>query len=744
MLTFKDLLMAGPEAVCLVDSNMIILQTNQNMNLLLNYSDTNLHGQNLENIFFNNSPIQLLLKRKDYNQWHQGECILKTYSSLPLLVKFRAGQVFDEGSQTLLYVFVFREIEELQRVSFSFKTNAMKSLLKSVIDKDKKPEEILHDFFKSYDPDSEAFLLDLNLNSLEINENDRELLSSKQVILTSQIAINNRTPTLFHSYKLLCFLPVYSEKAVYGVCYIKFSISRLYDEEDKQIFNLCGKIVGSCIENNGICDQIYHLNPLSSIILDGIKQPVIIVNSKGLVIMINNSTKMVYGFTESEMLGRPLGDIIFPADSTYDYGDLINSVMQGKSIFDDNMTHIRSDLMAIDVGVTAYPYQYSDGKIVGVVFIMEDKSEYNRFKEKIEQWDKLSVLGELLHSAANELNNSLTSVIGHSEVLAQLENNDKVNEISSKIYKGAIRCGNVVKGLIDLARDDINQKDYTNIEDALECALDLKRYQLRANNIELYINLEKNMPRAIGNLHNIERLFLYIINYAEKRMLEYDNGGRLNINIKSNESNIIAQFADTGTCIATYDMETILSCDNINNDIDLIASCQLLKELGGSMKIDSKIGKMNIISIKLQAIGSIPIEFNGYNNNDEIIGTNKAGKKVLLVDDEIDIIDLLTDFLKERDYIVDIARDGNEAMEKVYNNKYDLIISDLKMPNGFTGIKLYGFIKRENSELAKHMIFMTGDIINKETQEFLKGIGNPYIEKPFLPESLMEIIMGMT
>jgi PAS domain S-box-containing protein len=744
-LTFKDLLMTGPEAVCLADANMIIIQHNQNMNLLLGMVDKDLKGQNLSSIFYDDSVIQCLIANDKQATWYQGECILKTNSDLPLAVRFRAGKVIEHDHQETINVFTFGEIGELQRIIFSRRINALKSLLNSILTPDRKPEHILTNFFQAYDQDSEAFLLDLDFGNADLKESDRELLTSKHVILTSQIAINNKVPTMLQSEKLLCFFPVYTEKATYGVVCVKFSIPRLYDDEDKSLFDLCGKILGSCIEHNAMLDQNSYSDSLFDVIFKSVKQPIVVVNSNGLITKINNSAKTTYGFTDAEMLGNSFGNIVFPAESPLDYNNLISTIMKGDSIYDIEMPHIRSDFTMMDVSVTAYPYRASDGAIIGAVFIMQNKEDQKRLKDKMIQWEKLSVLGELLHSAANELNNSLTSVIGYSEILIQMENSDRVYDISYKIHKGAIRCGNVVKGLIDLARDDDTRKKHTSIDEAIRSALDLKRYQLRSNNIELNVKLDENVSFIVADLHDVERLFLHIINYAEKRMLEYANGGKLSIEAIVDELNFVVRFIDTGTCIIKYDIDDMVSCfSSLDEDIDvdLIASCQILKNIGGSIHIDSQIGKDNVIALKLPIMSSIPVELTNY-DSEVFIQTNKFGKRILLVDDEVDIVDLLTEFLQEKDYLVDIARDGNEAIEKVFRNSYDLIISDMKMPKGFTGSKLHGFIKRKNPDLAKRMIFMTGDIINKETQKFLQSAGNPYLEKPFLPENLMKIIEQM-
>jgi two-component system, NtrC family, sensor kinase len=415
----------------------------------------------------------------------------------------------------------------------------------------------------------------------------------------------------------------------------------------------------------------------------------------------------------------------------------------GNPILDREMTHVRSDLSMVNVSMSAYPHRTDDGTIVGAMFIIQDVGQQKRLSGKMEQMEKLSVLGELLYSAANELNNSLTSVIGHSEMLSAIKEDSEIADIASKIYNGSLRCGNIVSRLLDLAREA--QKGYSDINEILKLALDLKNYQLRSNNIQIMVNIDRNIPRVIADPNDIERIFLHIINDAERRMLEYENGGKLTIEISANEGKAIARFIDTGTCILKRNMSEVLSSTDDSStpkdyvDIGLITACQILEKIGGTMQIESQIGKDNKIVIELPAAQGVPLE--AINIESKIPKQEtRMGKRVLLVDDENDIVELLRNFLQRQGYAVDIAGDGNEAIDKVYTSDYDIIISDLKMPNGFTGDKLHGFVKRKSQELADRMIFMTGDIINPETQKFLQSVRNRYLEKPFPLEDLMAII----
>ncbi|HGE69744.1 TPA: PAS domain-containing hybrid sensor histidine kinase/response regulator [Candidatus Poribacteria bacterium] len=743
MLSYKDLLISGPEAFCLANKELIIIKHNQLLCSMLGKEDRDLNGENLLNIFYDDSVIQRFMKQDDHNHIYQGECLLKTEIGTPLLVKFRMGQIADDISNQILYFIAFKEIDELQRFAYSRRINALKSILNSVMAMSIKPEEILNDFIRAYDQHAIAFIFDPNSNEKDFSKNENHALLSRKSFITAQIALHNKMAIFYHDEYLWGFFPIYSEKEDYGVACVRFSIPRWYDDEDKKIFLLCGKIIGSYIERDISPDQSLNFDSLLRLSFDNVQQPIIAVNRKGLITKVNDAVKAVYGYNDIDMLGKSFGEFVFLADTSMKYDDLLNSVLKGNIIIDKEMTHIRSDLSIVDVSLSAYPHRLDDGTIIGAIFIIQDIGQQKRLMDRMKKMEKLSVLGELLYSAANELNNSLTSVIGHSEILSFMSGSSEISEITSKIYNGSLRCGSIVSGLLDLAREA--QKGYASTEEALRLALDLKNYQLRSNNIHINIHVDKYIPKVLANLYDLEKIFLHIINDAEQRMLEYDNGGMLNIEISTNEKNVVVCFTDTGTCLLKQNMNEILTSINnssIYNDyinIGLITACQILEKIGGTMRIESQIGKDNKIIMEFPSAPPIPYEI--CDTEDEFLNKDTVTvKKVLLVDDENDIAELLQNFLQKQGYTVDIANDGNEAINKVYKSDYDVIISDLKMPNGFTGDKLHGFVKRKNPVLADRMIFMTGDIINPKTQKFLQQIKNHYLEKPFSLEALMEMI----
>ena len=111
----------------------------------------------------------------------------------------------------------------------------------------------------------------------------------------------------------------------------------------------------------------------------------------------------------------------------------------------------------------------------------------------------------------------------------------------------------------------------------------------------------------------------------------------------------------------------------------------------------------------------------------------------MIVDDEIEMVEMLFNLLKNDGYKVDTARNGKLALEKIQVRDYEVIICDVKMPV-MNGIQLYEILKKRKPKMAERIIFISGDIINRETIRFLKTCGCMYLGKPFKIEMLRKSV----
>jgi CheY-like chemotaxis protein len=114
-------------------------------------------------------------------------------------------------------------------------------------------------------------------------------------------------------------------------------------------------------------------------------------------------------------------------------------------------------------------------------------------------------------------------------------------------------------------------------------------------------------------------------------------------------------------------------------------------------------------------------------------------KNVLIVDDEPAIRNIVARIISSKGHQTQTVSNGKAALAKLAKNGYDLLIADLKM-SGLDGIELYETLKKKRPDMANRTVFITGDTMSEETNDFLTATGRPYLAKPFTPIELIEII----
>ena len=119
-----------------------------------------------------------------------------------------------------------------------------------------------------------------------------------------------------------------------------------------------------------------------------------------------------------------------------------------------------------------------------------------------------------------------------------------------------------------------------------------------------------------------------------------------------------------------------------------------------------------------------------------------SGKKCLLIDDDLPIIDLLSKYFALEGCEVEKALDGKSALEKMDATPFDFITCDVRMA-GMDGVTFYKTLKQKKSPYLNKIIFVTGDTTSDEIQEFLNSIDNPLLKKPFELHDIRKVIQEL-
>ena len=121
--------------------------------------------------------------------------------------------------------------------------------------------------------------------------------------------------------------------------------------------------------------------------------------------------------------------------------------------------------------------------------------------------------------------------------------------------------------------------------------------------------------------------------------------------------------------------------------------------------------------------------------------TQPVQSRVLVVDDEAVILDLLADLLESRGVIVETASSGREALQKLRAAEFDAVLLDMKMP-GMSGREVYETLGRVDPKMQRRVVFATGDMVTPETRRFLEEVGSPVLAKPFEIDHATDLLVG--
>jgi DNA-binding NtrC family response regulator len=121
-------------------------------------------------------------------------------------------------------------------------------------------------------------------------------------------------------------------------------------------------------------------------------------------------------------------------------------------------------------------------------------------------------------------------------------------------------------------------------------------------------------------------------------------------------------------------------------------------------------------------------------------GTRPASAPVLLIEDEPAVMAYVCAALERSGYQVVTAPSGADALRLLESGDFHGVVSDMRTPGGVDGAQVHAWIATHRPELAKKVVFITGDIANEETVATLQKTGAPCVEKPFRVQQFISVV----
>ena len=366
-------------------------------------------------------------------------------------------------------------------------------------------------------------------------------------------------------------------------------------------------------------------------------------------------------------------------------------------------------------------------------------------QEALFQSEKLAAMGGLLANVAHELNNPLATVLMQAYLLREDAGDGPLSEYALEIEQAARRCERLVNQFLTLARHRAPERTQVALNPLVADTLSLLAYTLQVDDIEVTWHGADDLPILWADPHQLQQVMVNLVSNAQEAMHDHEPPRQLMLATHWDAVHrcVVIEITDTGPGIAPAQWDRIFEPFYTTKPVGVgtglgLSLCRgIIEGHGGTLSVVSQPGQGTTFRIELPA-APVPTAPATPSEPDHA-SPKAADKTLLLVDDEAGIMKALVRLLSRDGYTVDTASNGRQALAKLKARPYDLILSDIRMPE-LDGIDLYQVVERDYPELRERFIFVTGDTLSSRTQTFFEQHPLPCLIKPLTATKLRRAI----
>jgi len=390
----------------------------------------------------------------------------------------------------------------------------------------------------------------------------------------------------------------------------------------------------------------------------------------------------------------------------------------------------------------ARPVLGDDGQPLGWLEIYSDITHQRQIQSKLLQTEKMAALGQLVSGIAHELNNPLTSIMGYAQLALGRRTAESPHNEVTMIFEEAERARRIVKNLLFFARQAQPERTRVNLNEIIERTVPLRGYELKIENIAVRCDLAPDLPATLADPHQLQQVVLNLLVNAEQAILENRGRGRIELRTrKASESRLAIEVSDDGPGIPPeiasriFDPFFTTKPSGIGTGLGLSIVYGIVERHGGDVTFENLPGGGAKFTVEFPLVTVPASEVFPRTAIPPHHSTTVSAGRVLVVEDEPTVAQLITDVLHEEGHSVESVLDSQEGLTRIARGSYDLIICDLRMPR-LDGPGFYDVLVRTGSPARHRILFITGDTLGPRTVEFLKSRQLPFLAKPFLVEEL--------
>jgi two-component system NtrC family sensor kinase len=413
----------------------------------------------------------------------------------------------------------------------------------------------------------------------------------------------------------------------------------------------------------------------------------------------------------------------------------------------------RADRTPMWVEITAHAEPVRDG--LRVEALVRDVSERKRLEDQARdlyhqllQAEKLAALGQTISGVAHELNNPLATILTWAERLSQRPADDQTRKGLETILGESERAAKIVRNLLTFARKRHTTRAMVDLNQVVRETLALRSYEQRVSNISTIEALAAGLPQAFADPHQIQQVLLNLVINAEQAMIGSHGRGTLIVRTWHDleRDAVVLEVTDDGPGVPEEVQPRIFDPFFTTKEVGkgtglgLTVAYAIVQEHGGRITIKSAAGRGASFAVELP-VGAGTLQPPLPRPPEHTAGA-VAGSTVLVVEDEAALGAAVAESLQDAGFVVDRANDGLEALDRVRQQHFDLIICDLKMPR-VGGMEFYRELEVMKPEMTRRIMFVTGDVAGTDAERFLEETGTRWLAKPFRLKDLLRTARDM-